>query len=226
MKNLLACHLQKILLIASGWPFWEWGMVPVVCYCERNYFYSVTAEETSSPGTDCNLPSPTLSYWRVQKPFYRYAHILLVEKSGFFSGVFSNYFNFFSWVCKEPIASVIILAIKIFFHVQKLQEAASWVWHSIGNDNADISCFFPRSSALNVTSLVRMGCLPQLLPKPSCLIFYPLPEQAVHNTITLIHASKKRKIAWSQMIFATTGLFIPCIMSIFIQFSLPWPFWL
>lgn len=133
-----------------------------------------------------------------------------------FSAIISS---FFSWVCKEPIASVVILAVNFFFHVQKLQEAASWVWHSIGNDNADISWFFPRSSALNVTSLVPMGCLPQLLPKLSCLIFYPLPEQAVHNTITLIHASKKRKITWSQMIFATTALL--CIRSIFIQFSLP-----
>lgn len=34
--------------------------------------------------------------------------------------------------------------------MQKLQEAASEMWHSIGNDNADTSWVFPRSSALNI----------------------------------------------------------------------------
>lgn len=105
--------------------------------------------------------------------------------------------------------------------MQKLQEEANEMWHSINNDNADIAWVVPGTFTFNITSLVPMGCLPQLLPKRSCLIFYPLPEQAVPDRITLIHTSKTRKIAWSQMILATTGLFILYIRSIFICFSLP-----
>lgn len=109
-------------------PFWESSMLPVLHFGERNYFYSITAEETSSLGTDYNLPSPTLSYWRVQKPFYRHADVLLVERRvGSCLAFSATIYLFAAGLVKisEPIASV-ILAVKMVFSCAETTRSSQW----------------------------------------------------------------------------------------------------
>ena len=131
MKNLLACPFQKILPIASGqhdtWAFGEQSMVPALLQWEKLLLWCHCRGNLLSGHRLCNLPSPTLSYWRVQKPFNGHADVLLVERSGFWPGVFSSYLPFFllglsraeQIQTAEPIAPVTILAVKMFFHVQR-----------------------------------------------------------------------------------------------------------
>jgi len=85
----------------SHQPFWECGMLPVLCYGERNYFYSVSAEETSSPGTDFAYCISHFIILKSAKALLQICGCFVGgEKSGFLPGVFSTYLPFFCWACE------------------------------------------------------------------------------------------------------------------------------
>lgn len=120
-------------------PFWEWGMLPALCHDERNYFYSVTAEETILSGDRlCSLPSPTLSYWRVQKPFCRHTDVSLMERRAGSFLEFSAIIYLFdaglvkSWINPDcrAYSFCYYFSSQNVFDAQKLQEEANEMWHN------------------------------------------------------------------------------------------------